>query len=65
MNATFGHLRPAALSRQILGLTGELETLAQAKKAPRSRPPVNPDWNDRGWPRKSRCNVLALAEVLI
>jgi len=53
MNATFKHLKPAALSRQILALTGELETLAQAKKAPRSKPPVNPAWNDRGWRRKS------------
>lgn len=39
MNAAFKRLKPAALSRQILALTGELETLAQAKKAPRSKPP--------------------------
>ncbi len=47
MNAAFKRLRPAALSRQILALTGELETLAQAKKAPRSPPPINTAWNDR------------------
>ena len=45
MNATFKRLKPAALSRQILALTGELEVLAQAKKAPRTRPPVNHPWN--------------------
>jgi hypothetical protein len=36
MNAQFKRLKPAALSRQILALTGELETLAQAKAAPRN-----------------------------
>ncbi len=35
MNAQFKRLKPAALSRQILALTGELEILAQAKAAPR------------------------------
>ena len=34
MNATFKRLKPAALSRQILALTSELEVLAQAKAAP-------------------------------
>jgi hypothetical protein len=53
MNATFKRIKPAALSRQILALTGELEVLAQAKKAPRSKPPVNHAWNDQGWRRKS------------
>jgi hypothetical protein len=53
MNATFKRLKPAALSRQILALTGELEVRAQAKKAPRSKPPVNHSWNDQGWRRKS------------
>jgi len=53
MNATFKRIKPAALSRQILALTGELEVLAQAKKAPRSKPPVNHAWNDTGWRRKS------------
>jgi len=53
MNATFKRLKPAALSRQILALTGDLEVLAQVKKAPRSKPPVNHVWNDRDWRRKS------------
>jgi hypothetical protein len=53
MNAQFKRLKPAALSRQILALTGELETLAQAKKAPRSKPPVNHAWNHRGTRRYS------------
>ncbi len=35
MNAQFNRLKPAALSRQILALTGELDNLAQAKAAPR------------------------------
>jgi hypothetical protein len=35
MNAQFKRLKPAALSRQILALTGQLEALAQAKAAPR------------------------------
>ena len=52
MNASFKRLKPAALSRQILALTGELEVLAQAKKAPRSKPPVNHTWNDTVWRRK-------------
>jgi len=53
MNAAFKRIKPAALSRQILALTGELEVFAQAKKAPRSKPPVNHAWNDQGWRRKS------------
>ncbi|MGB8381620.1 MAG: transposase family protein [Dermatophilaceae bacterium] len=53
MNAAFKRIKPAALSRQILALTAELEVLAQAKKAPRSKPPVNTAWNDRGWRRNS------------
>jgi len=53
MNATFKRLKPAALSRQILALTGELEVLSQAKKAPRAKPPVNSAWNDHGWRRNS------------
>jgi len=53
MNATFKRIKPAALSRQILALTGQLETLAQAKKAPRSKPPVNTAWNETGWRRNS------------
>lgn len=35
MNAQFKRLKPAALSRQILALTGQLEALSQAKAAPR------------------------------
>ncbi|MGH3502576.1 MAG: integrase catalytic domain-containing protein [Nocardioidaceae bacterium] len=53
MNTAFKRLKPAALSRQTLALTGELETLAQAKKAPRSRPPVNHAWNGSIYRRKS------------
>jgi hypothetical protein len=37
MNAQFKRLKPAALSRHILTLTGELEVLARAKAAPRNR----------------------------
>jgi len=47
MNAAFRRIKPAAMSRQILALTGQLEVLAQAKKAPRSKPPVNTAWNAR------------------
>lgn len=65
MNAAFKRLKPAALSRQILALTGELETLAQAKKAPRSRPPVNHAWSGPGRRRSANeANVIALPEVL-
>lgn len=53
MNAAFKRIKPAALSRQILALTGQLEVLAQAKKAPRSKPPVNTAWNETGWRRNS------------
>jgi hypothetical protein len=52
MNATFKRLKPATLSRQILALTGELETLTLAK-APAKPRPVNHAWNDRGWRRNS------------
>ena len=52
MNAAFKRIEPAALSRQILALTGQLGTLAQAKKAPRAKPPVNHAWNDHDWRRK-------------
>ena len=48
MNAQFKRLKPAALSRQILALTGQLETLAQAKAPARPRPPVNEAWYNRG-----------------
>jgi integrase-like protein len=53
MNATFKRLKPAALSRQILALTGQLETLAQAKAAAKPKPPVNRAWNDQGFRRNS------------
>ncbi len=42
MNAEFKRLKPASLSRHILALTGELETLAQAKAAPRPKPAADP-----------------------
>jgi len=53
MTATFKRLKPAALSRQILALTGELETLAQTKAAAKPKPPVNRTWNDQDWRRNS------------
>ncbi|MCZ3390007.1 MAG: transposase family protein [Actinomycetia bacterium] len=53
MNAAFKKIKPGALSRHILALTGELEVLAQAKKAPRHKPAVNTAWNQADWPRKS------------
>ena len=46
MNAAFKQIKPAALSRQILALTGQLEILTQAKNAPSSKPPVNTAWNN-------------------
>ena len=52
MNAAFKRIKPAALSRRILALTGQLEILAQAKKAPRTKPPVNRAWNNSDWRRK-------------
>ena len=45
MNAEFTRIRPAALSRNILALTGELETLALAKKPATVKPAINPAWN--------------------
>ncbi|EPR77058.1 hypothetical protein ADILRU_0897 [Leifsonia rubra CMS 76R] len=39
------HIKPAALSRQILALAGQLETLALAKKPATVKPPVNRAWN--------------------
>jgi hypothetical protein len=41
MNAEFKRLKPAALSRHILALTGQLETLAPAKKPAAPKPAVN------------------------
>jgi hypothetical protein len=40
MNAAFKRIKPGALSRQVLALTAELETLALAKK-PAPIKPVN------------------------
>jgi hypothetical protein len=45
MNAEFTRVHPAAQSRQILALTGQLETLALAKKPAAVKPPVNRVWN--------------------
>ena len=45
MNAEFKPIKPAALSRQILALTGQLETLAFAKKPAAVKPVVNRAWN--------------------
>jgi hypothetical protein len=45
MNAAFKGIKPAALSRQILALTAELETLALAKKPAPVKPAVNHAWN--------------------
>ena len=41
MNAEFKRIKPAALSRQILALTGQLETLSLAKQPAAVKPPVN------------------------
>jgi len=52
MKAEFKRIKPAAMSRHILALTGDLEVLAQAKKAPRARAAVNHAWNDSDRRRK-------------
>lgn len=41
MNAQFKRIKPGALSRQILALTGELETMALAKRTAERKPAVN------------------------
>jgi transposase InsO family protein len=41
MNAQFKRIKPGALSRQILALTGELETMALAKRQAERKPTVN------------------------
>ena len=48
MNACFKKIRPAALSRQILALTGRLETIATAKQPAPAKPAVNTQWNQYG-----------------
>lgn len=45
MNAAFKQIKPGALSRQILALTGQLETLSRAKQ-PAATKPVNRAWNN-------------------
>jgi transposase InsO family protein len=45
MNAAFKRIKPAAMSRQILALTGELEALSLAKKPAAPKPAVNRAWN--------------------
>jgi len=47
MNAEYKKIRPAALSRQILALTGQLETIATAKRPAPVKPAVNEHWNHR------------------
>jgi transposase InsO family protein len=54
MNAEFKRIKPAALSRQILALTGQLELLAQAKEAAHPNPTVDNVWNDSDWRRTLR-----------
>lgn len=46
MHSEFNKIRPAALSRQILALTGRLETIALAKRPAPTRA-INHAWNDR------------------
>jgi len=45
MNAAFKQIKPGALSRRILALTAQLETLARAKQ-PATVKPVNRAWNN-------------------
>ena len=45
MNAQFKRIKPAALSRNIFALTGQLETLALAKRPATIKPPVHRAWN--------------------
>ncbi|WP_411719997.1 integrase catalytic domain-containing protein [Mycetocola sp.] len=45
MNAEFKRIKPAALSRQILALTGQLETLTLAKKPAVVKPAINLAFN--------------------
>lgn len=47
MNAQFKRIHPAALQRQVLNLTGRLETLALAKKPAPAKPAINHAWNAR------------------
>jgi hypothetical protein len=45
MNTEFKRIKPAALSIQILALTGQPETLALAEKRATIKPTVNRAWN--------------------
>ena len=45
MNAAFKKIKPAALFREILALTGRLETLATAKAPAPFKPAINRAWN--------------------
>lgn len=45
MNAAFKRIKPAPLSREILALTGRLETIALAKRPAPEHAPVNHAWN--------------------
>ncbi|MDJ0358137.1 hypothetical protein [Paenarthrobacter sp. PH39-S1] len=45
MNAAFKRIKPGALSRHILALTADLETLSLAKKPAPVKPAVNRAWN--------------------
>jgi hypothetical protein len=47
MNIEYRNVTPAALSQQILALTGRLGTLATAKQPAPIKPPVNEVWNRR------------------
>lgn len=47
MNAEFNKIHPAALSRQVLDLTGQLEAIAVAKKPATVKPAVSSTWNAR------------------
>lgn len=46
MNAVFKRIKPGALSRQILDLTGRLETLSVAKMPGLVKPAINRAWNN-------------------
>ena len=48
MNAEFKRVRPAAQSRQLLELTGQLEALSRVKKPAPAKPVVNHAFNR--WP---------------
>ncbi|MFF1832591.1 transposase family protein [Paenarthrobacter sp. NPDC058040] len=45
MNAQYKKIKPSALSQQILALTGQLETIATAKRPAPVKPAVNEQWN--------------------